>query len=150
VFVSDSRRARFEAQLEATLRETATLPPDELLVAAWSGYLTEFRPSKPAVDAEARPTAVLGVTDSAIYVVSEAVRLRVTFDRLRGPHSPYRDGLRFSVSDGDNETAVVTMAIKGANAIASQLTDALRSPTLAGLSRPRARAKRRPRAEYVD
>jgi hypothetical protein len=140
----------FEDRIESTLRDAQALPHDEHLVAAWSGYLIEFRPSLTAIDEQARPTAILCVTHSAIYVVSEAVLRRISFDRLRGPHSPHRDVLRFSVLDADNEPGVVTMAVKGANAIASQLTDALRNPTSVGLSRPRARAKHRPRAEYVD
>jgi hypothetical protein len=138
-----------EAQIESTLREAGALPPDEHLVATWSGYLMEFRPSHPAIDAAVRPTAVLGVTTSAIYVLSEDVLLRVAFDRLRGPHSPYRDVLRFSVSDEHTETAVVTMAAKGANAIAHQLNDVMRHP-MQSVLRPRQRAKRRPRTEYVN
>ena len=138
-----------EAEIESTLRHAGALPAGENLVASWGGYLMEFRPSRPAIDAGQRPTAVLGVTASAIYLLSEPVLLRVEFDQLRGPHSPERDVLRFAVSDGHTETGVVTMAVKGANAIAQQLDDAMRHPAPAA-HRPGPRAKRRPRAEYVD
>jgi hypothetical protein len=154
-----------EAKVEATLREAAALPPREHIVATWSGYLMEVRPSHPFIDASARPTAVLGVTDSAIYLISEVGLLRATFDadrigppiprslaifgRLRGPHCPGRDVLRFSVSDGHDQPVVVTMAVKGAHAIAHQLNDAIRRPR-PPLVPPRPRAKRRPTVEYVD
>jgi hypothetical protein len=99
-----------EAQLESTLRAAAALPAGERIVAAWSGYLVELRPSHPVIDAPDRPTAVLGASDSAVYLLSEVGLVR-------------RDTLRFSVTGGHDEPVVVTMAVRGALAIAQQLSE---------------------------
>jgi hypothetical protein len=134
-----------EAQIEATLRAVAALPPEEDLVATWSGYLIEFLPERPLIEPPLRPTAVLAVSGSALYLIAETGLLRTDFDHLRGPHSPYPDVLRFSVSDGHDDPVLVTIAIHGANAIAGQLNHAM-SRCRASVPRPRTRAKRRSRA----
>lgn len=110
--------------------------------------LIEFQAAHRVVDAPARPTAVLAVTDTSLYLMSTAGLLHIPHDQLRGPHSAGRDELRFSVSSTQDEPLVVTMAVKGAHAIARQLTDAIRRPTSVN-PRHRPRAKQRPHAEYV-